>query len=60
MSMEYKKERREKLPLGEIKNPKTEISRLIIEENTIYEIDLDCQKKKGSKCSDYNSKGKKL
>ena len=37
MSMEYKKEK------------KKEISRLVIEENTIYEIDLDCQYRKDCK-----------
>ncbi len=57
--MEYKNERN--LSAGTEYSKKREASRLVIEDNTIYEIDLECQNRKDCSCkkckSGSNQKG---
>ncbi len=50
MNMEYRKEVREEKAAEEKEKTKKSTSQLIIESNTIYEIDLDCQYQKDCKC----------
>lgn len=54
--MEYKSEMSQK-ESGEMRK---QTSRLVIEENTIYEIDLDCENRKNCReCGSYNYKSRK-
>lgn len=52
IAMEYKEDRSKQSETEERQRKTEGLSQLVIEENTIYEIDLDCQYRKDCNCKE--------